>query len=497
MIQPRYIKQYKDWIKKNPLKKYSEKEIKKIDDTIRKEIVDELKILGSHHQREFMLKQKWLEIRKKIKKYDKETLNRVKSNMWIPHARSDFRRIVPEMILVDDKFQLPKQTIFEEESLDTYIHSNNFKEDWDILRIFISTSRHDSVTGRQLKYIVRDKVTKKYLGIICISGTLPNLTVRNNEVFKTNNMFKKQFQKGGTVSRNMANGQTIMSCQPFGSMFNGGKLLSLLCSSNQVQEDWKLKYGDTLVSVDTTSLYGGITKNSQYDGLRPFWTKLGETSGKTPIKPSDKIYNRMKDWLRKRYPETYHYLVLAQNEKGQAAVRETKNTIIRKCYSLLKIKNFVNIESGEIRGVYLSKLYKNTDDFLCGKIKEDKLIPSFNNSIEFLTEFWKFGYDGDTKSYVHPEIQNLFNKDYRLEKSSSAKRRLQSQIKTHNNKTTEKINKLLEEKWDSSNFDNVIKEFNKINVSHRLPIDYDWYVPMADLSWVQVKERYSYLLKSD
>ena len=59
-----------------------------------------------------------------------------------------------------------------------------------------------------------------------------------------------------------------------------------------------------------------------------------------------------------------------------------------------------------------------------------------------------------------------------------------------------KINELLEKKWSSDSIDELVIEFHKLDVTHRLPIDYDWYVPMAKLTWAQVKERYAYLIKS-
>jgi len=489
------IVQYKNWIKSNPVKKLSESESKKLDKVMRENTIKELNAFSQLPSRELMLKYKWLEIRKKMKTYDAKLVDKAKSNMWIPHDRSDFRRIVPHMILLSDQFSLQKKNIFGEINADTYEFDKNLVKEWQILRDFISSSRNDGTVGRQLRYLVVDKITKKYLGIVCIAGALPLLTAFNDSVYLTREMYQKQFKVGGTLSRNVANGQSIMSCQPFGSMFNGGKLLSLLCSSKQVQDDWKETYGDTLVCVQTTSLYGS-NANSQYDGLRPFWEKLGESTGQTPLKPSDKTYRQLREWLRRRYPEEYHFLTLAKTKDGQNAVREQKNQFIRKCFSLLDINNESRTVSGDIRGIYISRLYKNTDEYLRKEITDKDLVPAFDNSIEFLTEFWKFGYDGDTKSYVHPEIKALFKKEYRLEKTSSAKRRLQSQINRFTDEQTNKINELLAKEWSSDSIDELVKKFHQLDVTHRLPIDYDWYVPMAKLTWAQVKERYAYLLKS-
>ena len=72
----------------------------------------------------------------------------------------------------------------------------------------------------------------------------------------------------GLQWNNTANGQTIVPTQPFGKYFLGGKLMSLLCLSEEVCSMWKKLYGNTLVGVTTTSLYG--TKNIK-SSLLPFF----------------------------------------------------------------------------------------------------------------------------------------------------------------------------------------------------------------------------------
>ena len=76
-----------------------------------------------------------------MKTYDAKLINKVKSNMWIPHDRSDFRRIVPHMILLSDKFSLQKKNIFGEMNADSYEFDKNLVKEWQILRDFISSSR--------------------------------------------------------------------------------------------------------------------------------------------------------------------------------------------------------------------------------------------------------------------------------------------------------------------------------------------------------------------
>lgn len=456
--------QYKDWLRTNPTKKYSESEKKKLDDELRKKISKELNITAEYGIQEFMLLHKWNEVREFVKNTDPKDIEEVEKLIWKPKGRSDYRRVHPEMVLTSNTVEIKKKNFWGEESYQEYIHDEKLIKHANILRVLISSSRHDGVVGRQLRYLVRDKLTKKYLGLICIASSMMNLSVRNESVFggditknaQAKEHFKKAFSKGGR-SLNMANGQSIMCTQPFGRNFNGGKFLSLMCISNQVADDWKNKYGDKLVTVETTSLYGE-KDSTQYDGLRPYWRNLGKTSGDTPIKPTDEIWKAIRKWVKQRYPKQYFKFIVGKNEKGQPLVRDKKNALITKVYGLLGIKKDLNTNSGHRRGVYISKLYTNADDFLQCKINEEELIPAFDNSVETLTEFWKFGFDGDTKKGgVNPEIAKHYKNKFKFEKLSSAKRRIQNLV----------------DKGEDS-----------------ISLVTDWYLPMSWMSWEETKEKY-------
>ena len=66
-------------------------------------------------------------------------------------------------------------------------------------------------------------------------------------------------------------GSTIVPIQPLGYNLVGGKLLALLClSDDTVEKTWEHQYKDKLVGVTTTSLYGKtkVIPLSQYDRLK-------------------------------------------------------------------------------------------------------------------------------------------------------------------------------------------------------------------------------------
>jgi hypothetical protein len=372
----------------------------------------------------------------------------------MPKGKSDFRRIQPELIYVDDEFAIVTKNIWGEIREQILPNEEPIQKHWEILRTLVSSGRNDGTIGRALRFIVRDKVTRTYLGVICLSSSMAQLTPRNKAIGWD---IKKNFKKGGKLV-NLANGQTIVPTQPFGSAFLGGKLLSLLCLSDVVADTWKRKYGDTLIEVDTTSLHG---EDSQYDNLNPYWdSKLGETSGNTPMKPSDEIYFQMRDWMLMRYPEDFYRHFVELNENGMINMRENKSRAIKFCYTKLGLKN-EEYNSGQKRGVYRACLYKNGDAFLRDEIEESSLIPAFDNSIEALTKFWRFGSFGDTTKIESAKTMTENNK-----KREVKRREMKGQVKGR-----------------------VDAKFMTRQIPTADP-QVDWYSDLAELTWDETRTKY-------
>ena len=71
----------------------------------------------------------------------------------------------------------------------------------------------------------------------------------------------------------------------------------------------------------------------------------------------------------------------------------------------------------------------NTREFLLGQITENELIRNYDFSVKTLTDFWKFGYKGDSrKEKPNQKIMRMIKSDYKrkssLESQSTAKTRL-------------------------------------------------------------------------
>lgn len=345
------------------------------------------------------LLRKWYELQLFKSKYSPERLNQVYNRIWVPQGYSDFRRIEPELIFIKDSIKSLRVDIWGNESERNWDIHDPLAEDWDIVRTLVSRHRNAGVFGKQHRYLVRDRGTKKYLGVICISVDMLEPAGRDAIIGWTKD--QKRITQPHCV-----NGSTIVPTSPFAGSFNGGKLLSLLCLSDEVAERWASDVGKDkkhyrLVHVMTTSLFGNSQKQTMYDNLQPYWNRTSaETSGNTPYELSPKLEQDCKNWLLVNEPQIYHDHFIAKKKDGSLKVRDPKDKAFKKIFSIFGLKPS-DYMSGHKRGMYLAPLYDNAYDFLCQKCPEDKLVKKFDNSVSAITDEWKFGLPVTTAGPKH------------------------------------------------------------------------------------------------
>jgi hypothetical protein len=348
---------------------------------------------------EYTLYQKWLEIHMKYPTQNIGTLfgeekqfvnenhlkliNETKANIWFPEDPMDFEALEPELIYTD--------------SLKDNHSAGTLTEKWNCVRTFTSTMKNSSNIGRNLHYLVRDRGTGKYLGVICITGDFIDLTPRDDYIG-----WEREYKTNSGKLNNSCIGSTIVPLQPLGFNYTGGKLLALLCLSDDIQKQWKENYGDVLVSVTTTSLYGKSKTGglSQYDRLT-HWKKMGFSSGSLSYELTKDTEREMLKYAEKHYNDRYFLLYVAKRENGQTLKRDHRNRMRHFIYSKLDIPKDI-IRSDHQRGIYYAPLYDNTREFLRGEIEEKDLVKSIDTSTKALTELWK------TK-YARKRITNLVN----------------------------------------------------------------------------------------
>ena len=352
--------QWKRWVEENPVESFEH-----IDENILKEtLLRDLDYASQMDVREYTLYQKWCEVKERYPgkanmnmfgepdiawEDDKQAaiIRKVKNNIWTPKDPDDFENLKPQM----------------------YLANTNRVDEWNAIRTFSSTMKNNSNIGRNLYYIVRDEVTGKYLGVVCISSDFLDLTPRDSAIG-----WPRDIKTSQSMINHTAIGSTIVPLQPLGFNYMGGKLLALLCLSDTVQKDWKERYGDVLAGVTTTSLYGKTKTGglSQYDNLE-HWNKMGFSSGSVAFEPSRSTKKMIFDWIKENHTRKYFEWWEAKNTQGLPLKRDHKNRSLHFAYPKLAIPK-EKTRTEHQRGIYFSPLYDNTNEFLCKQITEDKLL---------------------------------------------------------------------------------------------------------------------------
>lgn len=242
--------------------------------------------------------------------------------------------------------------------------------DWSLYRMLIHTMDWSANPGRNMKFYVKDAVTRKVLGIISMGSDVTSIKVRDDYIGWTKENKFEQHKLNNT-----AIASTIVSVQPLGYNMLGGKLIAALATVSTIRDKWQQEYGDVLAGVTTTSLYG---IHSQYNGI-PHWKTMGESAGKIRIKPDDSEYMKWNKWLKENYPDEFEKAITGTGPK---------QNVLNKVFSHLKIRGY---EHGFHRGVYFASIYDNTIPFLKNEIEESelKMKLKYEEDYEYINRWWK------------------------------------------------------------------------------------------------------------
>jgi hypothetical protein len=372
-------------------------EFQDIDENhLRECVIRDLTYVSKMDVREYTLYQKWCEVQEKYPSVisndlwegekrviadeeQRRIIQEIKSNFWLPNDPEAYLELKPELIYTNKDKDLP--------------------ETWNCIRTFSSTMKNNSNIGRNLNFIVRDQVTQNYLGVICISSDFLDLTPRDNYIG-----WAKELKTQGGKINHTAIGSTIVPLQPLGFNYVGGKLLALLCLSDDVQQLWEKLYGDKLVSVTTTSLYGRTKQGglSQYDNL-DYWLPMGFTAGSVSFEPSKETRYMIREWLKKNHTRKYFEWYVAKKASGQPHKRDHKNRSLYFAYSKLKIPKEL-IKTDHARGIYWSPLFEESVAFLKGEHDGNNMKKLFDTSVESLSNVWK-------NKHAKPRIKQLVKKN--------------------------------------------------------------------------------------
>jgi hypothetical protein len=328
-------------------------------DEMKQKLIDNLDMLKEMSVQEQTLYKKWQEMNKggKMSKIKKKLLT-YQQNLWTPEDITDI-----------------KKTRLEIEDLEPYVklaEPGKGVTEWVNYRKLIHTMEWVANPGRNMKFWVRDRKTDKVLGLICLGSDVTSIKVRDAYIGwdKVNKFDQHKLN-------NTAIATTICSTQPGGYNMLMGKLIAALTTCKTIRDSWENKYGDKLIAVGTTSLYG---INSMYNGM-PHFKTMGETAGQVRLKPDDDVYLPWNTWLKENHPEEHHKAINATGPK---------QNIINKVFKHCSIKPST-YDHGFKRGVYLAMMYENGNEFLRGEIKESelKLKKKFKEDIPYTEKWWK------------------------------------------------------------------------------------------------------------
>jgi hypothetical protein len=366
------------------------------EEKLRTRVIEELTYVSKMDVKEYTLYQKWCEVQERYpstivndlwegqkcvlqNEEQRQAIDEIKRNFWIPETPEAYEALEPELLYTNKEKGLP--------------------ELWNCIRTFSSTMKNNSNIGRNLNFIVRDRITKKYLGVICISSDFLDLTPRDRYIG-----WSKELKTQGGMINHTAIGSTIVPLQPLGFNYVGGKLLALLCLSDPIQELWEKLYGDKLVSITTTSLYGKTKADglSQYDNL-DYWQKMGFTSGSVSYEPTNETRYMIREWLKTNHTRRYFEWYVAKKPSGQPHKRDHKNRSLTFAYSKLNVPKEL-IKSDHARGIYWCPLYAESVEFLRGEHDGKNMKKCFDSSVQDLSNIWK-------NKHAKPRIKQLVKKN--------------------------------------------------------------------------------------
>jgi hypothetical protein len=346
-------------------------------ETQKRLLIENMDYLSSMSVEEQTLYKKWVELQEPSMIRDKSQIASMYDIQWAP---TDINNL--------------EQTIKEIEELEPYVEIlEDTKEagKWTHIRKMIHTMSFVANPGRNVKINVKDRKSGKLLGQISLASDVTSMAVRDNYIGWTKD---DKFKKGKLNHTTIAS--TIVCTQPLGYNFLGGKLIAMMTTVPEVREFWKEKYGQTLIGVGTTSLYG---IHSQYNGI-PHFKTLGESAGKISIKPDDKFYDPWHQWLKENRSEWYQEAItnerirngqnMGTGEGASGPVSGIKQKILGQIFKECGIKQST-YHHGFKRGVYLAMMYENGPEFLRDEIGEDelKMKQKFVDGVDYISKWWK------------------------------------------------------------------------------------------------------------
>jgi hypothetical protein len=344
----------------------------------KQKLIENMDYLMTMSVEEQTLYKKWVELQEESMFRDKSQMASLYDTQWKPTDINNKELTIREIEELD-----PYVEIVEDDAVQS--------TKWTYVRKMIHTMSWTANPGRNVKMFIKDRNSGKLLGLVSLASDVTAMGVRDNYIGWTK---EDKFTKGKLNYTTIAS--SIVCTQPLGYNFLGGKLTAMMTTVPEVREFWKKKYGQTLIAVGTTSLYG---IHSQYNGI-PHFKTLGESAGKISLKPDDKFYDPWHQWIKENRAEWYQTAItnerirnganMGTGEGASGPVSGIKQKILGQIFKECNIKAN-EYHHGFKRGVYLAMIYENGPEFLRSEIEESELVmkPKFAEGYDYINKWWK------------------------------------------------------------------------------------------------------------
>ena len=244
---------------------------------------------------------------------------------------------------------------------------------WTYFRVYTSSIRTYKNIGRNMRMLLKDEVTGKYIGIFSLGSDLRQYSARDKYI-GWNPMHDL------TKLKYIMNINCCVGLQPVAYNFNIGKLMVALCYSKEVHDKFREKYDHDIACITTFAING---KSIQYDRMKQYLKYVGETKGFGTISVPDKLYDKCMDFLKN-----------IKDNRSQGLSRMHK---LRKVLQYLDIDPDLVLKHGQQRGVYIGFTSKDSIKFLRGEVESfDPKLEDANRIIDW----WK-------KRWASPRFQHL------------------------------------------------------------------------------------------
>ena len=247
-----------------------------------------------------------------------------------------------------------------------------------------------NIPGREQRWIVYEKNSKKILGFIRFGSPTINSKPRNEWLGQPANL--------SIFNRHAAMGFAIVPSQPFGYNCLGGKLLALMCVSHFARETLNKVFEKDIGWFETTSLYGSTTSASQYDGLKPYIRYKGLTDSNFLPLLHDRAFHILHNrftLLNDNNPVTPSYVSSKKMKRQTRMISWTKNSL-KEYGQVEKLKELDRVLKNAFGLTQRKRSY--TSDYGYGNVREvllgeqDTLVrgPNWDKFyLENIIKWWK------------------------------------------------------------------------------------------------------------